>query len=44
MKKEEYDEFDEMASDKKLNKSLTKKLGQTPDGIVKVKQNTDYDA
>ena len=34
--KDEFDEFDAMSSDKALNKSLSGKLGQTPDGIVKV--------
>merc|ERR1711885_124052 len=36
--KDEIDEFDEMSSDKKLNKSLSGKLGQTPDGITKKKR------
>merc|ERR1712147_253429 len=36
--KDEHDEFDEMSSDKKLNKSLSGKLGQTPDGITKKKR------
>ena len=34
--KDEFDEFDAMSSDKALNKSLSGKLGQTPDGIAKV--------
>eukprot|EP00090_Calanus_glacialis_P008645 TRINITY_DN1699_c0_g1_i2.p1 TRINITY_DN1699_c0_g1~~TRINITY_DN1699_c0_g1_i2.p1 ORF type:complete len:1611 (-),score=547.76 TRINITY_DN1699_c0_g1_i2:290-4978(-) len=36
--KDEFDEFDAMSSDKALNKSLSGKLGQTPDGIVKKKR------
>lgn len=35
---DEPDEFDMMSSDKALNKSLSGKLGNTPDGIVKKKR------